>query len=591
MGSIRTVSAVASRAILYPARHIRWKIIAPYAILVVLLAGAGTYIATSLVTGSLEERFENQLAEASRVTSDAVVRRERQHLAVVRSAAFTEGTAEAVKSGDGAALERLLEPLAANDRTELLEVLDARGQRVYGARLADDETLTYESLAGETDRSSWAAVESVLSQREDELGDKFAQIAQTDLGYTLYTSGPIYSDDGETLVGVVLVGSLLESFLPVAKSEALADITVYDFEGSPLATTFATDGADGEADLAPDDQALAASSATTAVRETKELFGRDFDLLYGELTVRDQIVGVYSVALPSSFILSAGGSTRWQMGALFALGTAAVLLTGWLLAGSLTRPLLKLVGTARAVSAGDLTARAGVHTSDEVGVLATSFDAMTEKLQRQHLATVRALTSAVDARDPYTAGHSARVGQLAVMIGEALELPDSQIQHLEIGGYLHDIGKIGVRDAVLLKPGRLTPAERELIERHPAIGLDILKPVELAPEVIAFVTGHHEKLDGSGYPDHRRGNELSIVARIATIADIYDALTTDRPYRAGMSVDEALTILAREALDGKLDSRVLTVFEGLVDEWERRRRTEPDLQGFRLPEYPLHEAA
>jgi putative nucleotidyltransferase with HDIG domain len=591
MGSIRSVSAAAFGAVLYPARHIRWKIIAPYAILVVVLAGAGTYLATGLVTGSLEERFENQLAEASRVTSDAVVRRERQHLEVVRGASFTEGVSAAVQARDAAALERLVEPLAANNRTELLEVLDAQGQRVYGSRIGDYENLTYEPMIGSTDRSSWSAVESVLALKEDSLGDKFAQIAQTEFGYTLYTSGPVYADDGETLVGVVLVGSRLDSFLPVAKTEALADITVYDFDGSPLATTFVRDGAEGEADLTPDEKALDASAATVAVRESKELFGRDFDLLYGELTVRDQVVGVYSVALPSSFILSAGGSTRWQMGALFALGTAAVLLTGWLLAGTLTRPLLKLVGTARAVSAGDLTARAGVHTSDEVGVLATSFDAMTEKLQRQHLATVRALTSAVDARDPYTAGHSARVGQLAVMIGEALELSDSQLQHLEIGGYLHDIGKIGVRDAVLLKPGKLTPAERELIEAHPTIGLDILKPVELAPEVIAFVTGHHEKLDGSGYPDHRRGDQLSIVARIATIADIYDALTTDRPYRAGMSVDEALTILARETLDGKLDARVLTVFEGLVDDWERRRRTEPELQGFRLPDYPLQEAA
>jgi putative nucleotidyltransferase with HDIG domain len=279
------------------------------------------------------------------------------------------------------------------------------------------------------------------------------------------------------------------------------------------------------------------------------------------------------------------------MGGLFAGATFAVLLTGFLLARSLTQPLLRLVGAARAVSAGDLTARSGVRTADEVGVLATSFDQMTERLQHQHLSTIRALTSAIDARDPYTAGHSSRVGQLAVMIGEAFELPQSTLQHLEIGGYLHDIGKIGVRDNVLLKPGRLTPEEREMIERHPKIGLDILEAVELAPDVVAFVSGHHEKLDGSGYPQGKHEHDLTIVPRIAAIADIYDACTTDRPYRGAMSMREALDIMHGEMEDGKLDREVLRVFEGLVERWEWRRRTDPALQGFRLPEEPLRRSA
>jgi putative nucleotidyltransferase with HDIG domain len=216
---------------------------------------------------------------------------------------------------------------------------------------------------------------------------------------------------------------------------------------------------------------------------------------------------------------------------------------------------------------------------------------MTERLQHQHLSTIRALTSAIDARDPYTAGHSSRVGQLAVMIGEAFQLSQSTLQHLEIGGYLHDIGKIGVRDAVLLKPGRLTPDEREMIERHPTIGLDILEAVELAPEVIAFVSGHHEKLDGSGYPHGKPASELTIVPRIAAVADIYDACTTDRPYRSAMSMREALDIMRGETEDGKLDREVLHVFENLVERWEWRRRTDPALQGFRLPEQPLPKAA
>jgi putative nucleotidyltransferase with HDIG domain len=279
------------------------------------------------------------------------------------------------------------------------------------------------------------------------------------------------------------------------------------------------------------------------------------------------------------------------MGLLFAVGMLVVLGCGWFLARNLTKPLLRLVRTARAVTEGDLTVRSGVRTPDEIGVLAESFDQMTERLQRQHLATVRALTSAIDARDPYTAGHSARVGQLAVEIGGELGLGESVLQHLEIGGYLHDIGKIGVRDNVLLKPGSLTAEERELIERHPRVGLDILAAVELSPEVIAFVGGHHEKLDGSGYPYGRHADRITIVARIAAVSDIYDAVTTDRPYRDAMTPAQAIDIIRREAGQGKLDPAVLEALEQVLPRWERRRRTDPALKGFRLPDRPVVMAA
>ena len=575
--------------LLYPARHIRWKIIAPYIVLTIVLAGAGTYIATRLVTGTLEERFENQLAEAARVTSDSVVRRERQHLEVVRGVAFTEGVAAALNDADEGTLTGLVEPLAGNSGAEIVHVLDSSGEQIIGVRLSDEETLAYEPLAAPEGQATWPVVRQVLQGESDPLGDKFAQIAQTDQGFALYSAGPIF--DGDKLVGVVLVGSLLDSFLPVAKAEALADITFYDFDGISIATTFATSGDQADTDLTPGAGALDASGNEGAFRENKDLFGRGFDLLYGEIVIRDQAVGIYSVALPSSFILGAGGATRWQLGLLFAISTTAVLGIGWALAGSLTRPLLKLVKAARAVTAGDLTARSGVRTSDEVGMLAASFDTMTERLQRQHLATIRALTSAIDARDPNTAGHSARVGQLAVTIGRELGLPEAQLQHLEIGGYLHDIGKIGVRDSVLLKPGQLTPEERELIQQHPRVGLEILSSVDLAPDVIAFVWGHHEKLDGSGYPSAISGSEVTAISRIAVVADMYDALTTARPYRPALSTKHAFDIISTEADAGKLDHHVVNTFRSLMPAWERRRRSDPTLRGFILRETPAKEAA
>jgi len=566
----------------YPARHIRWKIIAPYIVLSALIAASGTYMVTRLVVGSLEERFNNQLAESARVTSDSFVRRERKHLEVVRGVAFTDGVADAAAAGDGAALAELVRPIAANAGAERVEVLDARGERVFGEQRGSGGGGEYAALDDDqTARKSWPMVERVLSGGQDELGDKFAQIAESEDGYFLYTAGPIRRDGA--VVGVVLVGSRLSSFLPSAKGEALADVTVYGFDGTPIGSTFADAGNSEEVDLTPSAELLEPGAGDRAIREHKELYGRGFDLLYGELVIRNESVGIYSVALPTSFILEAGVATRWQMGGLFAIGMLAALVTGWVIARGLTQPLFRLVSVARAVTAGDLTARAAIQADDEVGILATSFDEMTARLQRQHLQTLKALTGAIDARDPYTLGHSVRVGQLAVTLGEALGLPSGELQHLEIGGYLHDIGKIGVRDAVLLKPGALTPEERQMVEMHPKIGLDILAPVELPREVIEFVAGHHEKIDGSGYPAHVHGDDLSMIARIASVADIYDALTTDRPYRGALSPDEALEIMKREVWDGKLDQRVVEVMEGLVSRWEHRRRTDPALKGFAIP--------
>jgi putative nucleotidyltransferase with HDIG domain len=305
--------------------------------------------------------------------------------------------------------------------------------------------------------------------------------------------------------------------------------------------------------------------------------------LYGKLVVRDEAVGLYSVALPTSFILEAGTAARYQIGALFTIGILAVLLVGWLVARSLTRPLMRLVSVARAVTAGDLNARAALTGGDEVGLLAESFDEMTARLQRQHLQTIKALTGAIDARDPNTLGHSVRVGQLAVVLGIEVGVDEDQLQHLEIGGYLHDIGKIGVRDNVLLKAGALTPEERAMIEQHPRIGLEILEPVDLPKQVLEFVGGHHEKLDGSGYPGKLLGDQVTIVARIAAVADIYDALVTDRPYKKGYTPVEALDIMKRDVWDGKLDQSIVEAMERLVPKWEARRRNDPALKGYAIP--------
>ena len=155
-------AAALSRLLTWPTRHIRWKIVVPYAFLTVALAVAGSYLATNLVTGSLAERFDNQLAEAGRVAADGVVRKEREHLETVRAVAFTEGVADAVDAGDGATVKELVEPIASNGGVERLEVLDREGQRLKTLRLADEESLLYQELSDD-DRAHRLKVLALLA--------------------------------------------------------------------------------------------------------------------------------------------------------------------------------------------------------------------------------------------------------------------------------------------------------------------------------------------------------------------------------------------------------------------------------------------
>ena len=173
------------------------------------------------------------------------------------------------------------------------------------------------------------------------------------------------------------------------------------------------------------------------------------------------------------------------------------------------------------------------------------------------------LAGAVEAKDAYTQGHIQRVANMAVTIGKKMGLSESEIESVRIGGILHDIGKIGVSRRILNKPGRLTVKERELMETHPDIGHRICLPLKknLGP-ALEVIRHHHEKLDGSGYPDRLKGEEISTVARVMAVLDIYDALVTQRPYRKGMANEKALDILRQEAIEGKLDKKVV---EALIE--------------------------
>jgi len=166
-----------------------------------------------------------------------------------------------------------------------------------------------------------------------------------------------------------------------------------------------------------------------------------------------------------------------------------------------------------------------------------------ENEQRLILATITSLCCALEARDSYTRGHSEAVSDIATKIAINMGMKPEEVDLVKLGGKLHDIGKIGVVDSVLLKPGRLTDEEFAIIKRHPVIGADILRPAPSLAKILPIVLHHHERMDGKGYPDGLKGENIPLWARIMAVGDTYHALTSDRPYRKGMPVDKALQII------------------------------------------------
>jgi putative two-component system response regulator len=170
------------------------------------------------------------------------------------------------------------------------------------------------------------------------------------------------------------------------------------------------------------------------------------------------------------------------------------------------------------------------------------------------------LANALDAKDPYTRGHSERVAVFGSELGGAAGLSAAQCHDLRRAGLLHDIGKIGVPTEYLRKPGKLTTEEYEIVKQHPSIGAEICRPLRTMTPLVALIRGHHERLDGRGYPDRLAGAAIPLPLRCLTIGDVYDALTSDRAYRRAMSRDAALTVMREEAGAGMWDARLIDLF-------------------------------
>ncbi|MFQ5669439.1 MAG: HD domain-containing phosphohydrolase [Acidobacteriota bacterium] len=255
----------------------------------------------------------------------------------------------------------------------------------------------------------------------------------------------------------------------------------------------------------------------------------------------------------------------------FHAGMAAIgaLLLGLLFAVWISRPIRELADSSLAFAEGDFHARVMVRSGNEMGELAETFNAMAETLERyiarlKHaalensqlfLGSIRALAAAIDEKDAYTRGHSERVRGYAARLARYLKLPREEIWKTEVGALLHDVGKIGIQDCILNKPGPLTSEEYEIMKTHPTKGANIMSPIQQLSDVVPVMKHHHERWDGDGYPEGLAREEIPFCARIVTIADCWDAMTTNRPYQKAMSLEEGtkrLRTLAGRVFDPKI---------------------------------------
>ncbi|MGE3526018.1 MAG: HD domain-containing phosphohydrolase [Gemmatimonadales bacterium] len=200
---------------------------------------------------------------------------------------------------------------------------------------------------------------------------------------------------------------------------------------------------------------------------------------------------------------------------------------------------------------------------EEVAVRSAEVRSERAKLERLSVATLEALVNALEAKDPYLRGHSARVADLSASIASEMGLPDEQVEAMRMAGRLHDIGKIGIREEVLNKQGPLTSEEYEQVKQHVVIGSQILAPLAHLKDIIAIVRSHHERWDGQGYPDRLEGENIPIGARILGAAEIYDALTTSRPYQEKMTPELAVERM-RDLVNTALDPKVHDALEAVV---------------------------
>jgi HD-GYP domain-containing protein (c-di-GMP phosphodiesterase class II) len=318
---------------------------------------------------------------------------------------------------------------------------------------------------------------------------------------------------------------------------------------------------------------------------TVERDGREIEMIGSYATAEldeNSRLGVIAIQDERAALASVTDMRRQTFGISLVAATFALLI-GFFFAKKLTQPVQELAAGAHRIAGGDFSRRIYVRSRTELGELGDSFNLMTDQIERfvgdlqraadenrqLFLGTVKALAAAIDGKDPYTRGHSERVARFSVAIAQGLDLPDEEIEKIRISALLHDVGKIGIDDNILKKPAALTDEEFQVMKQHPQKGYKIMSQIPAMREFLPGMYMHHEMIDGNGYPQGLKGDEIPMQARIVSVADTFDAMTTDRPYQRAMKFDDALARI-KSFVGTRYDERVVASLVAACDSGQVR---------------------
>ena len=292
----------------------------------------------------------------------------------------------------------------------------------------------------------------------------------------------------------------------------------------------------------------------------------------GVIAIQDEVAALASVA-----------DMRWQTMWISLIAALLTILIGIFFAKKLTHPVRELAGGAHRIASGDFSQRIAVTSRTELGDLGNSFNVMTDQIEKfisdlqksaeenrqLFIGTVKALAAAIDGKDPYTRGHSERVSRFSVAIAQRLGLDDDECEKIRISALLHDVGKIGIDDKILKKPAALTDDEFEVMKKHPQKGYKIMSQIPAMKEFLAGMYMHHEMVDGKGYPQGLKGDEIPLMGKIVAVADTFDAMTTDRPYQKAMKFEDAVARI-ESFVNTRYDADVVAAFTAACREGQIR---------------------
>jgi HD-GYP domain-containing protein (c-di-GMP phosphodiesterase class II) len=417
----------------------------------------------------------------------------------------------------------------------------------------------------------------------DSVSDPLALGSKNNAGLVL--SVPLLSDGHFS--GMLAAVVSLDRLQARLRDASVRDRTVYlvDIRGHVVAYP--------NRDLVPGSNAASNSALVKQVTELPQDLRAtqttNFSALSADKRHRVEMIGTYSTIPELRWAviaqrslddarIDAGVDELTDEALRFVLGAMSVaLIFGYLFALGITRPIRGLVQSTRAISRAEFHERAEVGGAAEISELADTFNSMAghieeyvDKLKQAatenrdlFLGSIRMIAAAIDEKDPYTRGHSGRVAKYSTIIGDGLGLNAEDLDRLRISALLHDVGKIGVEDRVLKKPGKLTDEEFELIKQHTVKGANIMRPVTQLRDVLPGIELHHERMDGGGYPYGLQGDQIPLMARIIAVADTFDAITTNRPYQSAMDVDYALDRIRSLAVT-KFDAAVVAALDSAV---------------------------